>query len=315
MMYKKIVLIRLLKAVVCTLVLQIAVAANVYAENVASIVLGSYVNIDNATRCLETFAPQLDLSLQIAEATVHGTKYFRILSNPRDNIGKARVEMQKIKATVAPDAWLLIEPRRDVQHLFTRTDAGSGILHAPADLDKEEQAVDQGKHKQQTDQQPSSLRHSEVGAQVPAQGTTSAVRVGLDATKQPIVLPRYDKVDITIDGRLDESIWSQVPGYDNMAVIQPDTLEAGRYRTETKFLYTDRGFYLGIYNEQPKETLIERLSMRDQYTNRDYIEMSFDPTGEGLYGYYFGVSLGGSLNDGTILPEWVFSKEWDGPWY
>ena len=39
-----------------------------------------------------------------------------------------------------------------------------------------------------------------------------------------------------------------------------------------------------------------------------------DTSGEGLYGYNFGLSLGGSKQDGKIAPEHVMSFEWDGPW-
>ena len=39
-----------------------------------------------------------------------------------------------------------------------------------------------------------------------------------------------------------------------------------------------------------------------------------DPTGTGLFGYWFSVALGDSLADGTVLPERQFSNQWDGPW-
>lgn len=145
--------------------------------------------------------------------------------------------------------------------------------------------------------------------------TTPSNQGGIQATTEPLTIPRYDDVDISIDGVLDEAIWREVPAYDNMTVIEPDTLQPGRFKTESRFFYTDKGLYVGTLNQQPLHSLLERLSIRDQVVTRDGIELTIDPSGEGLYGYWFGVNLGGTLNDGRVLPERQISKEWDGPWY
>jgi|TARA_B100000315_G_scaffold204080_1_gene197306 hypothetical protein len=144
---------------------------------------------------------------------------------------------------------------------------------------------------------------------------TASNQAGSQATTEPLPVSRYEDVDITIDGILDEGIWQEVQAYDNMTVIEPDTLEPSRFRTESRFLYTDKGLYVSILNEQPLDSLLERLSIRDQVVTRDGIEFTLDPTGEGLYGYWFGVNLGGTLSDGRVLPERQITKEWDGPWH
>ncbi len=131
-----------------------------------------------------------------------------------------------------------------------------------------------------------------------------------------IVLPYFAEadLDILLDGRLDEAIWQDVPGYDDMLVIDPDTLRTPRYRTQAHYLYTDKGLYIGAKMEQPQETLIARLSSRDAFINRDSFGVTLDTSGKGLYGYWFVVNLGGSVMDGTVLPERAFQREWDGPW-
>ena len=131
---------------------------------------------------------------------------------------------------------------------------------------------------------------------------------------EAILVPRYDTVDIAIDGKVDESIWQEVPGYDNMVVVEPETLDPTRFRTVARFIYTDRGLYIGVWNQQPPETLIARLSSRDEDISRDGWGITLDTSGEGLYGYWFTVNLGGSLMDGKVLPERNHSREWDGPW-
>ena len=84
-----------------------------------------------------------------------------------------------------------------------------------------------------------------------------------------ILVPRYDAVDIAIDGKLEEPIWQEVASYDNMVVVEPETLGPTRFRTLARFLYTDRGLYIGVWNEQPRDTLIARLSSRDEDISRD----------------------------------------------
>lgn len=131
---------------------------------------------------------------------------------------------------------------------------------------------------------------------------------------ETVLVPRYDAVDISIDGKLDEPIWQEVAGHDNMVVVEPETLVPTRFRTVARFLYTDRGLYIGVWNEQPPETLIARLSSRDENISRDGWGITLDTSGEGLYGYWFTVNLGGSVMDGKVLPERNHSREWDGPW-
>ncbi len=130
-------------------------------------------------------------------------------------------------------------------------------------------------------------------------------------------IPFFDRadVDISIDGRLDEAIWQTIPHHDNFVVVMPDLGDPGRYRTQVRYFYTERGFYVGMWNEQPTATLLPRLSSRDGFLTRDGMQITLDTSGEGLYGYWFSVNLGGSIGDGIVQPERRFSRNWDGAWY
>jgi len=123
-----------------------------------------------------------------------------------------------------------------------------------------------------------------------------------------------DRPSITINGKLDEPVWKDLPSHSQTVTLQPETLAEPIYPTHTKFFYTERGLYIGVFSEQPNDTLIRRLTSRDQFISRDSISITIDPSGEGLYAYWFAVSLGDSLADGTVLPERQFSREWDGAW-
>ncbi|MYE13074.1 MAG: hypothetical protein F4X99_15755, partial [Gammaproteobacteria bacterium] len=146
-------------------------------------------------------------------------------------------------------------------------------------------------------------------------GRGLTLRSAADLT-EAIVVPRYaDRdLDVVLDGVLDEAVWAETPGYDGMRVIQPDTLVEPRYRTVVRYLYTERGLYVGAWMEQPPETLLARLSSRDEHINRDNFGITLDTSGEGLYGFWFTINLGGTVMDGKVEPERQFTVEWDGPW-
>jgi len=120
---------------------------------------------------------------------------------------------------------------------------------------------------------------------------------------------------IKVDGHLDEAAWSTLRAYDELVVIEPDTLAAVPHPTFARMFYNEKGLYFGIIAVQPKETLIKRLSGRDKRdVNRDGVSVTIDTSGEGRYGYWFGINLGDSQMDGTVLPERQFSSDWDGAW-
>lgn len=141
----------------------------------------------------------------------------------------------------------------------------------------------------------------------------------LSAFAQDEVVPQLLRLTesgagITLDGRLDESVWQSVSAVDGMRVITPDTLAAASHRTETRIFYTERGIYVGVMNFQPRESLVARMTPRDTQLERDGFVFGIDASGEGLYGYFIRVNLGGSKTDGTIAPERSINLQWDGSW-
>lgn len=132
---------------------------------------------------------------------------------------------------------------------------------------------------------------------------------------ETIVVQRIPDSGVRIDGVLDEDVWSRIPAYDEFVVIEPDTMAATSHATRVRMFYDRTGIHFGVDMDQPAGSLIARLSGRDNRgINRDSINITMDTSGEGRYGYWFGVNLGDSLSDGTLLPERQFSNEWDGAW-
>ena len=77
----------------------------------------------------------------------------------------------------------------------------------------------------------------------------TTVRLDPFGTGVSILLPGMGSRDVgvTIDGRIDEAIWRDVPGYDNMLVMDPDTLVEPRYKTDVRLFYTDKGLYIAAF--------------------------------------------------------------------
>ncbi len=140
---------------------------------------------------------------------------------------------------------------------------------------------------------------------------------GTAATAEALRVPKLPEqgLDVRIDGRLDDAVWRTVPAFDHMTVTQPDLRRRGAHRTHTFIFHTERGLYVGAWNEQPAESLIARQSGRDTFGSGDYFQVMIDSSGEGQYGYWFIVGLGGTVADGTLLPERRFRHDWDGAWH
>ncbi|MEQ8953419.1 MAG: DUF5916 domain-containing protein [Gammaproteobacteria bacterium] len=137
------------------------------------------------------------------------------------------------------------------------------------------------------------------------------------ALAQP--LPRIqqfteEQADITLEGFVEEAVWQDLPVFDDMKIINPDTLADAPYETRVRFFYTQRGLYFGIINHQPEGTLVARMTNRDFRLPRDGIEVLIDASGEGLFGYRVRLNLGDTMTDMSVLPERQMNLQWDGPW-
>lgn len=145
----------------------------------------------------------------------------------------------------------------------------------------------------------------------------SPITVALEQN-EPLVLQQWEhkQADIKIDGRLDETAWQHAMAIRQLKVTEPDTLVAPAYDTEVRLFYTERGVYVSFDMEQPADTLVRRLSSRDNRdVKRDYVSFTLDTSGSARYAYWMTLALGDTQMDGTALPERQFSSNWDGAWW
>ena len=292
----------------CSLFVYIAsvfFATSSYASSGAA-VIGSYKNPANARAIMEQVNRKLSLHAEVKQAVVNGTLWHRLLVRGPD----ASALVTRLRQAGFADTWFL--PERAM------TPVASSIS-VQQDSDRSTPVVQQTEAASETQASepvtPPALApvHTRFAD---SQGSQRLIDTIQGIPVHQIVVPNLpdDEVSIILDGIVNEPVWSQVPDYDNMLVAVPGTGEPGHYPTEMRMLATDRGIYVSAVMYQPKDTLVSRLSVRDDFIDRDTFGITLDTSGQGLFAYWFIVALGDSLMDGKVLPERNYQRDWDGPW-
>ena len=266
-----------------------------------SVVFNSFKDRSLALKESALISRQFGIEARIEEARINGTLYHRVLGPVMDQ-SSARELVRQARASGLADVWLLSSKERPVVRVQRR--APEPI--APVSTPVVEEPVSQPQTIVTASQETGDV--SVMSARVVNAASLSSGQSGT------MRIARVEDADIRIDGRVDEPIWSEIPAFDRMKIINPDTLEKSRYSTKIRIFSDNRGLYVSADMEQPEDTLVERLTTRDESVNSDTFYVMIDTSGEGLYGYNFGLSLGGSKQDGKIAPERVMSFEWDAPW-
>lgn len=113
-------------------------------------------------------------------------------------------------------------------------------------------------------------------------------------------------VDLIIDGKLTESVWNDMP---ELAFTQrdPDEGKPSTQRQSIKIVYDEHYIYIGarLYDTAP-DSIVSRVTRRDNFPNADWFMVFFDPYYDKRSGYYFAITPGGSIVDGTL-----YNDEWD----
>lgn len=276
-----------------------------------ALVLGSFLNRAYADERRVQLAAKIGTQVLVVESVVRGDPMFRVVLPAS---GMRELEQLRARAVAAGinDAWATKLPESSL---------GSNLSAAARPQPTPLRAIIDTRPGESRDASlPSTV--TRTSEKTPAPGMNfdahplGPIQLSSDGTEVDITLTKVEEgdFDFELDGRLDESIWASLPTYDNLLVTNPDTLVPPRHESLQRFFYTQRGLYIGLHLKQPPETLLPRLSSRDEFLNRDGWQITLDTSGEGLYGYWFAVNLGGSVQDGKVVAERQFSSEWDGPW-
>ena len=252
-----------------------------------SVVFNSFKDRSLALKESAQISRQFGIEARIEEARVNGLTYHRVLGPVMDQTSAGEL-IRQARASGLGDVWVLSSKERPVVRMQRRvqepkTPISKSVVELPTSRPQSVVAAPQ----ESNDELATPARI--VNADSLLTGQSGTMRIA-----------RVEGVNIKIDGLVDEAIWSEIPVFDRMKVINPDTLEKSRYSTKIRIFSDHKGLYVSADMEQPNDTLVERLTTRDESVNSDAFYLMIDSSGEGLYGYNFGLSLGGSKQDGKI---------------
>jgi len=121
---------------------------------------------------------------------------------------------------------------------------------------------------------------------------------------------------VTLDGILDEAIWSRaVPATD---FLQQDPVpgEKPTERTEVRFAFDEHHLYMGVicYDSEP-DKLLGNTKKRDDFLRADDRFMwTMDTFLNEQTGYFFEMNPSGLMADALMGPGGTNNREWDGIW-
>ena len=123
------------------------------------------------------------------------------------------------------------------------------------------------------------------------------------------------RAEIRVDGVLDEPEWKDAQVFDDFVVTQPLTYESPLHPTRVRLVSTPEGIAIGFEVEQPASTARMRpITPRDAGNPGDRVNVYLDFDGDAKVVYNLTVALSGSVQDGTITNENLYSTDWDGDW-
>jgi hypothetical protein len=119
-----------------------------------------------------------------------------------------------------------------------------------------------------------------------------------------------------IDGSDRDAIWQDAPPVD--AFRQFDPVEDGdpTFRTEARFAYDERNFYVLVRAFDPNpDSIMALLSRRDERTQSDYIRVVIDSYHDRRTGYQFMVNPAGVKRDIYLYNDTNEDVSWDAVWH
>jgi hypothetical protein len=134
------------------------------------------------------------------------------------------------------------------------------------------------------------------------------------ATVRAIRLP----VPLSVDGRLDEDVYTQNPPFGDLIQVVPRTGEPATERTDVWLMFDERNLYVGarVFDTAPPERWVANEYRRDSSPLRqnDHIGVGFDTFYDRRSGFMFYASPLGAFSDYSIIDEGQPNSDWNPVW-
>ncbi len=132
---------------------------------------------------------------------------------------------------------------------------------------------------------------------------TAAPEYDGSAGQTQIVTPRFVNPDVSVDGRIDESIWDAAPVLTGFTQYDPSEGIPASQRTEVRVFVTDAAVYFAIkaFDSDPAG-MRATMTERDEVTrSNDYVRVILDTFNDQRRAYAFSVNPFGVQQDGIWL--------------
>jgi hypothetical protein len=120
---------------------------------------------------------------------------------------------------------------------------------------------------------------------------------------------------ITIDGVLDEPIWSSAPKIGDLIQRQPEPGRPPTERTAVTLLYDRDYLYAGVvsYDSEPRRVIGTQMARDSSLSSDDRVEILLDTFRDQRSAFYFATNPSGALVDGLVASGQL-NAEWDAIW-
>src|SRR5262245_25870482 len=147
-----------------------------------------------------------------------------------------------------------------------------------------------------------------------AVGTTSPAQAQSQVSVREFRATRTTRPP-TIDGQLNEEVWSQAQVMSDFTQIDPDEGQPASERTEVRVLYDDHALYVGMrLFDHDTVHLGRRLSTRDGDGDADRVTLYLDTMHDHLTGVMFRVSASNVQTDAVLFNDTWDDWSWNAVW-
>ncbi|BAO75800.1 DUF5916 domain-containing protein [Winogradskyella sp. PG-2] len=142
------------------------------------------------------------------------------------------------------------------------------------------------------------------------------LRIGYCYSQSATIL--YKEADIETDGKLNESVWQQLPEYTGFYNYAPNDEGLAEQQTEVKLFHDGENLYVSlVYHDTENKSQVGSLKRDVPIGLSDGFAMVLDTQNQEQNAYYFSVNAYGTLIDGIvekINSGYDFTTSWNAVW-
>lgn len=143
------------------------------------------------------------------------------------------------------------------------------------------------------------------------------ISVFAQISKPDTITAYKSKVNIKIDGILNEDVWSNAQIISNFTQRELNNGQPVTERTEAAIIYDENNIYIGLwcYDSEPDKITAKYFKRDFYYWFDDNFEIVFDTYDDNSNGYIFVVNPNGARSDLLVSNDGTVSnRDWNGVW-